>query len=121
MGRLAEHGEDHRPGDAGLLPIGPGGDRGEAEVLPHVASPAPVRSGQGLGLVGPADGHRRLTVGEEVDRTVPLVADGGGGQAALGDQPAEEAQRLGRPAEPRPMPSSSSTLAPLEARNPIRQ
>ena len=77
-------------------PRGPPGNGREADVIPEVAQRNPQSARQGGCLVAAAEADRRLSLGEQADRPVPLVGDDLGRHQAVLDQAAEKAERLRR-------------------------
>ena len=93
---LTEDGEHHPACDARRSAPGPGRHVHEAEVVPHLTVRDAEGFGEGLAFVAPAEAQRRVPLGQQSDRLVPLVPDDVERDEPVLDEAPEEAERLGR-------------------------
>ena len=96
LGGLTEDGEHHPARDARRVAPRPCRHVHESEVVPHLAVRHAERLGEGLALVAAAEAQRGVSLGQQADRLVPLVADDVERNEPLLDEAAEEAERLRR-------------------------
>ena len=94
--RLAEDREHHPSGDARRRATRPGGHVRETEVVPHLTVRDAEGIGEGLAFVAPAEAQRRVPLGQQSDRLVPLVPDDVERDEPVLDEVPEKAERLGR-------------------------